>query len=459
MTSRTVIVSYALGVLLTFAVVSASAWRVSRMNIVTAIRNLPEPPARKQPRNRWLLGLAGVVLGGLLIASGISGRNAITLGFGVSLARHRARARVRAAGRSQPGGAHGGGACTRRLVRAADGPLALRHPERGLLDLHPLRDHDRARRQLDAHVQRRSPAGGALADAGPDPRPRAGAQDVDGVPAAQPVPDGRHPGDVHPGRVHARDRCDDDHVVRERRERPRHLWRRIRHPRDHRPDAADPRHADRPAARPRHRRGRLPRRLGAVVHAGQGAPGRHRRALRGLRRPRGRLGVPHPHDLRPLRARVRVRVRRSGVARAERPRRARGRGSVAGAAQVELQLRGGAALPAEGLLPRGQALRAGVRRRPRPADRPARAPHGDRRALRHRSARDGRHRHVAAHARVPVRRPGRPDRVPVRACATASMPRPRRSTSSRPSSQTACRPTRCRSCSQTPWARRSPSTG
>ncbi len=84
-TSRTVIVSYALGVLLTFAVVTASAWRVSRMNIVTAIRNLPEPPARTQPRNRWLLGLVGVLLGGLLVYAGIGGRDAITLGFGVSL--------------------------------------------------------------------------------------------------------------------------------------------------------------------------------------------------------------------------------------------------------------------------------------------------------------------------------------------------------------------------------------
>jgi len=84
-TARTVIVAYALGVLLTFAVVGASAWRVSRMNIVTAIRNLPEPPQRKQPRNRWLLGILGMVLGGLLVAAGISGRNAITLGFGFSL--------------------------------------------------------------------------------------------------------------------------------------------------------------------------------------------------------------------------------------------------------------------------------------------------------------------------------------------------------------------------------------
>jgi putative ABC transport system permease protein len=84
-TERTVIVAYALGVLLTFGVVTASAWRVSRMNIVTAIRNLPEPPPRKQPRNRWLLGLVGVLLGGALVFAGISGRNAVTLGFGVSL--------------------------------------------------------------------------------------------------------------------------------------------------------------------------------------------------------------------------------------------------------------------------------------------------------------------------------------------------------------------------------------
>ena len=39
-----VVIAYAIGVLLTLAVVAFSAWRVSRMNIVTAIRNLPEPP-------------------------------------------------------------------------------------------------------------------------------------------------------------------------------------------------------------------------------------------------------------------------------------------------------------------------------------------------------------------------------------------------------------------------------
>ena len=85
-TSRTVIVAYSIGVLLTFAVVGGSAWRVSRMNIVTAIRNLPEPPAPTKQRHRWVLGAVALVLGVLLVASGINAKNAMVLGFGVSLA-------------------------------------------------------------------------------------------------------------------------------------------------------------------------------------------------------------------------------------------------------------------------------------------------------------------------------------------------------------------------------------
>jgi putative ABC transport system permease protein len=40
---RSVIVAYCLGVLLTFVTVAVSAWRVSRLNIVSAIRDLPPP--------------------------------------------------------------------------------------------------------------------------------------------------------------------------------------------------------------------------------------------------------------------------------------------------------------------------------------------------------------------------------------------------------------------------------
>jgi putative ABC transport system permease protein len=77
--------AYALGVLLTFAVVAFSAWRVSRMNIVSAIRNLPEAPQQRIRRRRWVLSLAGIGLGVLLAVAGVRGKDSVPLGLGVSL--------------------------------------------------------------------------------------------------------------------------------------------------------------------------------------------------------------------------------------------------------------------------------------------------------------------------------------------------------------------------------------
>ena len=45
---RSLVIGYALGVLLTLVVVAVSAWRVSVLNITTAVRNLPEPPRRRR---------------------------------------------------------------------------------------------------------------------------------------------------------------------------------------------------------------------------------------------------------------------------------------------------------------------------------------------------------------------------------------------------------------------------
>jgi putative ABC transport system permease protein len=81
---RSVLIAYSIGVLFTLFVVTFSAWRVSRMNIVTAIRNLPEPPVKKGRRRRWILGLVGVAAGGFLAATGVDQRDAIVLGLGVS---------------------------------------------------------------------------------------------------------------------------------------------------------------------------------------------------------------------------------------------------------------------------------------------------------------------------------------------------------------------------------------
>jgi putative ABC transport system permease protein len=77
--------AYAVGVLLTFAVVAFSAWRVSRMNISSAIRNLPEPPRAESGKRRWLLGSVGILFGVLLAVAGVSGKQAVVLGLGVSL--------------------------------------------------------------------------------------------------------------------------------------------------------------------------------------------------------------------------------------------------------------------------------------------------------------------------------------------------------------------------------------
>jgi putative ABC transport system permease protein len=82
---ESVVVAYAIGVLLTLVVVALSASRVSRMNIVTAIRDLPEPPREPKGRRRWLWGTIGLVLGVLFVVQGVGAENAIVLGLGVSL--------------------------------------------------------------------------------------------------------------------------------------------------------------------------------------------------------------------------------------------------------------------------------------------------------------------------------------------------------------------------------------
>jgi putative ABC transport system permease protein len=82
---RSILVAYAIGVLLTFIVVGVSAWRVSRMNIVSAIRNLPEPPTEKRGRRRWLPGAAGLLVGLLLLFEGATAKNAVPFALGASI--------------------------------------------------------------------------------------------------------------------------------------------------------------------------------------------------------------------------------------------------------------------------------------------------------------------------------------------------------------------------------------
>ncbi|MGH2931842.1 MAG: ABC transporter permease, partial [Gaiellaceae bacterium] len=81
---RSLVVAFAIGVLLTLVVVAVSAWRVSVMTISTAIRNLPEPPSSKKSR-RWILAVLGLALGAFIAMSGATTDAATALMLGISL--------------------------------------------------------------------------------------------------------------------------------------------------------------------------------------------------------------------------------------------------------------------------------------------------------------------------------------------------------------------------------------
>ena len=83
-TPRSLLVAFAIGLLLTLIVVAVSAWRVSLMTISAAIRNLPEPPTTKR-RRRLVLALAGEASGLLLIAAALTSGTFTPLSLGVSL--------------------------------------------------------------------------------------------------------------------------------------------------------------------------------------------------------------------------------------------------------------------------------------------------------------------------------------------------------------------------------------
>jgi putative ABC transport system permease protein len=82
---QSIVVAYTLGVLLTLVVVALSAWRVSVVNIVTAIRNLSDPRRPARGRRGLVASAALIGLGVLLIMSGRSSSQAMPFMLGASL--------------------------------------------------------------------------------------------------------------------------------------------------------------------------------------------------------------------------------------------------------------------------------------------------------------------------------------------------------------------------------------
>ncbi|HEX7165561.1 MAG TPA: FtsX-like permease family protein [Acidimicrobiales bacterium] len=85
LSGRSLLIAYAMGVLLTLIVVTVSAWRVSRLNIVSAIRDIPEEAESRHRRLRWLFVGLGILLGGGMAASGATGKVYLPWMLGISI--------------------------------------------------------------------------------------------------------------------------------------------------------------------------------------------------------------------------------------------------------------------------------------------------------------------------------------------------------------------------------------
>ncbi len=82
---RDLVLAYLMGVVVTFVTVVVAAWRVSRLNIVAAIRDLPEPQLPRASR-RWLVaGTVGSIAGAGLCWLGWRTESLGWFGLGISL--------------------------------------------------------------------------------------------------------------------------------------------------------------------------------------------------------------------------------------------------------------------------------------------------------------------------------------------------------------------------------------
>ena len=78
-------IAAAAGFLITMATVVAASWRISRLNIVRAIRDIPEPILAKAERKYLASGLIALALGALLIYSGAASNQAAPVYIGMTL--------------------------------------------------------------------------------------------------------------------------------------------------------------------------------------------------------------------------------------------------------------------------------------------------------------------------------------------------------------------------------------
>lgn len=79
------VIAASAGFLITLLTIGAASWRVSKLNIVRAIRDIPEPVLAKSGRKYFVTGIVGIVLGLLMTYNGITAKQAIALDTGPSI--------------------------------------------------------------------------------------------------------------------------------------------------------------------------------------------------------------------------------------------------------------------------------------------------------------------------------------------------------------------------------------
>ncbi len=83
---RSVVLAFLMGMVLTFFVVLIASWRVSRLNIISAIRDIPEPASTRGSVKAWLFAIATPVAGALMLWQGLETKSMGLYMLGGSLA-------------------------------------------------------------------------------------------------------------------------------------------------------------------------------------------------------------------------------------------------------------------------------------------------------------------------------------------------------------------------------------
>ncbi|HVL23657.1 MAG TPA: FtsX-like permease family protein [Thermomicrobiales bacterium] len=82
---RSLVIAYALGVVITFLAVGLASWRVSHLNVVAAVRDIPELYRAKQNRRQLVWGVIMMVAGALLVIGAQPSRSMFMFSSGMTL--------------------------------------------------------------------------------------------------------------------------------------------------------------------------------------------------------------------------------------------------------------------------------------------------------------------------------------------------------------------------------------